>query len=265
VSRVRLEYGRRHGQHGDLWLPDGALLSDGPGGFPVVVLLHGGFWKAMYTKGLMTQLAADIIDRGWAAWNLEYRRVGTFPSGGWPATFEDVAAGIDFLASVAGNYGLDLTRVVTVGHSAGGHLGLWAAARGQLPAGVPGALGPSGLRVHGAIGLAPVADLEVAAALHLGGGAVQRLVGGLPERYPERYAMASPAALLPLGVPQVLVHGTLDGAVPLSLSQRYVERAVAAGDTATLVTLPGVGHMELIDPASSAWSATVAHLRRLLA
>lgn len=231
----------------------------------MVVLLHGGFWKAMYTKGLMTQLAADIIDRGWAAWNVEYRRVGTFPSGGWPGTFEDVASAIDHLAVLAGDYGLDVTRVVTVGHSAGGHLSLWAAARGKLPADTHGALDDRGVALRGAIGLAPVADLAEAALLNLGGGAVQRFLGGSPEKHPDRYALANPAALLPLGVPQVLMHGSLDGAVPLSLSQHYVERAVSSGDEATLVTLPGVGHMELIDPASSAWAETVVHLHRLLA
>jgi acetyl esterase/lipase len=231
----------------------------------VIVLLHGGFWKAMYTKGLMTQLAADVMDRGWAAWNLEYRRLGGVPGGGWPATFADVSAGIDHLATVAGRYGLDLTRVAAVGHSAGGHLALWAAGRGKLPPGAPGAAGPtSAVRLCGVVGLAPVSDLVEAARMGLGGGAVLRLMGGPPERHPERYAVADPAQLLPMGVAQVLVHGERDGAVPIALSRRYHEQAVAAGDHATLVELPDIGHMELIDPASAAWAATVVHLRRLL-
>jgi pimeloyl-ACP methyl ester carboxylesterase len=180
--------------------------------------------------------------------------------------------------------------VVTVGHSAGGHLALWAAGRPKLPPEAPGAapapgvetsgvqvygvqasgvrvkgVPVSGVRVSGAIGLAPVADLAEAAAMGLGGGAVIRLLGGSPERRPERYAVADPARLLPLGVPQVLVHGDRDGAVPIVVSRHYVERAVAAGDPATLVELPGVGHMELIDPASAAWSSVLLHLRRLVA
>jgi acetyl esterase/lipase len=240
-------------------------MADPSRGRPVVVLLHGGFWRGVYTKGLMTQLAADIIDRGWAAWNLEYRRIGTFPSGGWPATFEDVAAGIDHLALVAPEFQLDLARVVTVGHSAGGHLALWAAGRPKLALGAPGGAAGGFVGVRAAVGLAPVADLVAAARLELGGGAVTRLMGGSPDRYAERYAVASPAALLPLGVAQVVVHGDVDGAVPISLSRQYVAQAVVAGDEATLVELPGVGHMELIDPASTAWGATVLHLRRLLA
>jgi acetyl esterase/lipase len=231
----------------------------------VVVLLHGGFWRSLYTKSLMSLLAADVMDRGWVAWNLEYRRLGTIPEGGWPGTFQDVGAGIDHLAALAGTYSLDLDRVVAVGHSAGGHLALWAAGRGQLTEGAPGALGPSPVRLCGAVGLAPVGDLVEAASMGLGGGAASKLMGGPPQRHPDRYAIANPAQLLPMGVPQVLVHGDADGAVPLILSQHYVARAVAAGDSATLVELPGAGHMELIDPASAAWSATVLHLRRLLA
>lgn len=268
VSRQRLEYGRRHGQHGDLWVPNGPPPA-APGVWPVVVLLHGGFWRALYTKSLMTPLAAAVMDRGWAAWNLEYRRVGTIPGGGWPATFEDVVHGLDHLATVADTYRLDLTRVVAVGHSAGGHLALWAAGRGILAAGAPRA-GPQGatppaVGLSGAVGLAPVADLVEAHRMGLGGGAVSRLMGGPPERHPKQYAVADPAQLLPLGVPQVLVHGDADGAVPPAMSRHYVERAAAAGDDATLVELAGVGHMELIDPASAAWSATVVHLCRLLA
>jgi acetyl esterase/lipase len=231
------------------------------------VLLHGGFWKVRYTKALMTALAADVIDRGWAAWNLEYRRVGSVPRGGWPGTFEDVGAGIDHLAMVAGDYGLDLTRVVAVGHSAGGHLALWAGARAKLPPGAAGAPGPGGRFVPllAAVGLAPVADLEEAARLNLGGGAAARLMGGPPDRHPDRYALASPAALLPLGLAHVLVHGDLDAAVPVAVSRHYAAAARDAGDQVTLVELAGVGHMELIDPASAAWSETILHLRRLLA
>ena len=264
MARHRIQYGSRHGQHGDLWVPD-----DPRPLYPVVVLLHGGFWKAVYTKRLMRPLAEDVAARGWVAWNLEYRRVGGFPPGGWPATFEDVASGVDHLAQLAGPYRLDLSRVITVGHSAGGHLALWAAARSRLPPGAPGATGAPGAAVEvplaGAIGLAPVGDLVEGARQVLGGGAVARLLGGLPEQHPERYAWASPSALLPLGVPQVLVHGDADGAVPVAMSRRYVERAQLAGDRATLIELAGVGHMALIGPSSTAWSATVEHVGRLLA
>ena len=227
------------------------------------------------------------MGRGWVAWNLEYRRVGSFPGGGWPGTFHDVAAGIDYLRELAGTYPLDLTRVVAVGHSAGGHLALWAAGRSRLPPDAPGShhgvdrsrLPPDApgshhgvgnasvdgpVRLRGAIGQAPVSDLVEAAALGLGQGAARRLLGGSPEQHPGRYAAASPAALLPIGTSQVLVHGDADTAVPLSMSRHYVERAVAAGDDAALAALPGVGHFELIDPASPAWAVTVGQIERLL-
>ena len=211
-------------------------------GRPVVVLLHGGFWKAMYTKSLMTNLAADIIDRGWAAWNLEYRRVGTIPSGGWPGTFEDIGAGIDYLRTLAdaGEGELDLTRVIAVGHSAGGHLALWAAGRAQLPPGAPGGASASSVLLRGAVGLAPVCDLVEGARLGLGGGAVARLLGGPPTRHPQRYAVADPAALLPMGVAQVLVHGDRDGAVPLSLSRGYLAKARPPATRRRCSSLPAV-------------------------
>jgi acetyl esterase/lipase len=257
VGRQRVPYGRRRSQHGDLWLPV-------PGGsaaaaHPVVVLIHGGFWRSAYGMKLMDGLAADIAGRGWAAWNLEYRRVGRWSGGGWPATFDDVAAGIDHLASLAEVHPLDLTRVVTIGHSAGGHLALWAAAPGRSGS------GPGRVTVSGALGLGAVSDLEQAALTGLGRGAALELLGGPPERYPDRYAAASPFALVPLGVPQVLVHGCDDDTVPVAMSERYVERAAAAGDVATLVALPGVGHFEPIDPTTPAWGTTVDHLKQLLA
>ena len=133
MSRAELAeaYGPGTDRFGELWRPAG----DGP--WPVVALLHGGFWRARRTLELMRPLAADLAGRGFAAWNLEYRRVGQ-PGGGWPGTFQDVAAGLDHLAELAGREPLDLDRLVVAGHSAGGHLALWSAARPGLPAGAPG-------------------------------------------------------------------------------------------------------------------------------
>jgi acetyl esterase/lipase len=224
----------------------------------VAVLLHGGFWRRRYGRDLMSPLAADLTRRGWATWNLEYRRVGPGAGGGWPGTFEDVAAGVDALADLPEREALDLDRVACAGHSAGGHLALWAAARPGLPAGAPGA-GPR-VRVGLALSLGGVVDLEEAERRGLGDGAVRDLLGGGPSRVPERYALASPAARLPLGVPQVLVHGAEDDTVPAALSEGYSRRAVAAGDPCELLVLPGVGHFEPVDPASSAWAAAVERL-----
>jgi acetyl esterase/lipase len=248
----RHRYGSGRAQFADLHLPAG----DGP--WPVAVVVHGGFWRAQYRLGLMTGLCRDLAGRGWAAWNLEYRRLGLWSGGGWPTTFDDVAAGADLLADLAAGLPLDLARVATVGHSAGGHLAVWLAGRHRLAAGAPGA-GPR-VRPVCAISLAGVLDLERAAREGVGGSAAARLVGGRPDQVPERYAIASPAALLPIGVRQVLVHGEGDGIVPSDLSRAHARAAQAAGDRCELVALPGVGHFEVIDAEHAAWRAAADRL-----
>jgi acetyl esterase/lipase len=240
-----VKYGPLPEQEGDLWLPERAHP-------PVVCLLHGGFWRMPYGRDQLDGVARDLAGRGFAAWNLEYRRLGAAGSG-WPGTFDDVALGIDRLAGlVADGVGLDLERVAVCGHSAGGHLALWSAARGRGSA-QPGARG--GVRIAAVVGQAPLADLERCDALRLGGTAVRELLGGAPEEVPERYRAASPRALLPLGVPQLLLHGGADGAVPVEISREYCRAARAAGDEVELVELPGLGHMDFLDPASAAHAA----------
>ena len=228
-------YGAPRSQVADLWVPEA-----GGGRAPVAVVIHGGFWRARYGRDLMDGLCRDLAAHGWAAWNLEYRRVGLFAGARWPATLEDVAVGIDRLATLREE--LDLGRVVAVGHSAGGQLALWAAARRDAR-----------VSIRAAVGQAAVSDLEEACRLGLGGGAITRFVGGPPERHPERYGEASPAARLPLGVPQLLVHGSLDETVPPELSERYAEAARAAGDHVELTLLADTGHYEHLDPAGEAW------------
>jgi acetyl esterase/lipase len=242
----RLRYGRdRRNQFGHLHLPAG------PGPHPVAVVLHGGFWRGIWNLRLTEKVSADLAVRGWAAWNVEYRRTGRLGGGGWPNTFLDVSAAIDHTATMAKEHDLDVDRLVTVGHSAGGHLALWAAARARLPEGAPGA--DPAVPVRLAVGMAPVPDLVRAHELGVGGQAVARLLGGAPDVVPGRYELASPAARLPFGVPQVLVHGTDDGAVPLSLSREYREAATAAGDEVELVAVPDEGHMACLDTQSKAW------------
>jgi acetyl esterase/lipase len=167
-----------------------------------------------------------------------------------------LAAGIDALGRL--DAPLDLARVVAIGHSAGGHLAFSAAARSGLPPGAPGAE-PS-IRLSAAVAQAGVVDLREAARLNLSRGVVRRFLGGPPGRQPERYDLASPIERLPLGVPQLLVHGEADDVVPVAISRRYHERAVEAGDPCELVALPGVGHDEHLDPRSSAWRAVVRWL-----
>jgi acetyl esterase/lipase len=248
-------YGPAPSQHGSLHLPSG------PAPHAVVVLLHGGFWWHRYDRSLMVPLALDLVARGHAVWNLEYRRVGE-PGGGWPGTFADIAAGVDHLAVIGPALGLAIDRVVAVGHSAGGHLALWAAARTGLPDGAPGARPAVALRA--AVGQAPVADLRRAVGLDLGPGAVVGLLGGAPAAEPERYALASPIERLPIGVPQVVVHGDRDRLVPIELSRGYTAAARDTGDVVDFVELPGVGHFEPIDPGHHGWLAVVDRLPDLL-
>jgi acetyl esterase/lipase len=258
---IRLAYGPEALQFGDLRLPSGA------GPHPTVVLIHGGYWRARYGLKLMTGLAKDLAARGYAAWNIEYRRVGD-PGGGWPETFLDVARATDYLREIAPTYALDLQRVVPIGHSAGGHLAFWLAARPRIPAGdmlagtsiKAGHTDDGPLVPAGAISMAGVVDLMMAWQLHLSMDAVVGLLGGTPREVPERYATTSPASLLPLGVQQVLFHGTNDVHVPIEISQTYTKAAQAANDPVTYIELPGVDHFDLIDPRSGAWEKIIEAL-----
>lgn len=252
---VRYSYGAARSQCAVLETPPGS------GPFPVAVLVHGGFWRAGFNRTLMNPLAHDLLGRGWAVWNLEYRRlgVGWGAGGGWPQTFEDVAAGIDALAGAAAP--LDLGRVVAIGHSAGGQLALWAAARAGLPVGAPGA--QPVVALAGVVSQAGVCDLRRAVDERVGRGVVRRLLGGSPRRVPERYELASPIARLPLGVAQLLVHGERDRIVPPTLSVDYAAAARVAGDRDVTVSIrPGEGHFEHLDPASGAWGDVIAWVER---
>ncbi|PRY47945.1 prolyl oligopeptidase family protein [Geodermatophilus tzadiensis] len=240
---VPVAYGGHPDQFLELTLPAGG----GPA--PVAVVLHGGFWRAARGVELARPLAADLAGAGWAAVAVEYRRVGT--GGGWPATLEDVAAALDALPGLPEAARLDLTEVAVVGHSAGGHLAAWAAGRGRLPEGAPGA-GPR-VRVTAAVLQAGVLDLVRAADQRLGNGATQELLGGEPGEVPDRYAVADPVRLLPTGADVLCVHGTGDDVVPLEQSERYAAAAGALGDRVAVQPVPG-GHMELIDPSGEQWA-----------
>jgi acetyl esterase/lipase len=245
-------YGPHPSQRADLYVPTG------PGPHPVVVLIHGGSWQKHYGKIFTRGLAGDLVRHGFAVWNIEYRRVGT--GGGWPATFADVAAAIDQLA-VLGDPRLDLDRVTLIGHSAGGHLALWAAGRPNLPAYAPGVL-DGAPRVHPrlVVSLAGVADLADAYR-RWHGGVVDELMGGSPEQVPERYAAGDPMRLLPLELPVLIVHGARDETVSIAISRRYAEAARAAGDKVELVEIEDVGHRTHLNPSSASWAAVIARLQ----
>lgn len=227
----RHSYGAHRCNRADLYVPRGA------GPHPVVVTIHGGFWRARYGKALMKAVAADLARRGLAAWNIEYRRLGRGQGGGWPATFDDVAAAIDHLVELD-DARLDLGSVAAIGHSAGGQLALWAAARAEPR--VP---------IRRVVGQAAVCDLAAA------GRAAHALLGGTPREVPERYAAADPLRLLPLGLPVLLVHGVDDATLPVRHSRRYAEAARDVGDPVELIEpSPGV-HRAHIDPRSESWRA----------
>jgi acetyl esterase/lipase len=236
-------YGPGPDQFLELTLPDG----DHPS--PVVVVVHGGFWRAAYGVELARPLAADLAGAGFAAVAVEYRRVGA--GGGWPATLTDVAAALDSLPGLPDADRLDLGDVSAVGHSAGGHLAAWLAARHRLPPGSPGAA--PRVRVTAAVLQAGVLDLARAAAQRLGDGAVLELLGGGPDEVPERYTAADPARLLPTGAAVLCVHGAADDVVPVEQSERYAAAAAAAGDRVELRVVRG-DHMAMIDPESLAWA-----------
>jgi acetyl esterase/lipase len=256
LADIHLPYGTEELQFGDLRLPPGR------GPHPVAVVIHGGFWRAQYDLTHIGHLCAALTAAGIATWNVEYRRIGN-PGGGWPGTFHDVASATDYLRDLALSYGLDLARVVTVGHSAGGHLALWLGARHRLP---PDAkpYTPEPLPLRAAVALAGVSDLVLAWELRLRDGIVRKLLSGTPEEMPERYHLASPAALLPLGLSQTLIHGMSDESVPSMMSERYASKALEAGDHVTLLTLPGADHFTLIDPRSPEWPEVRAAIMRAL-
>ena len=247
---AEFSYGADPSQFVRLFLPTGEHL-------PVVVILHGGFWRSQYGIDLAEPLAADLVKYGVAAAAIEYRRVGS--GGGWPTTLADVARAVDHLAT-AGQYvaggRLLLDRVAAVGHSAGGQLATWLTHRRSLRSGTAGSVTPA---THfqpmlGAVSQAGLLDLVGASREHLGNGAVDDLMQGPAGSVPQRYHHASPLAHIGDGARIVCVHGDADEVVPLSQSQRYVDAAVLAGDPVRLVILPGVGHMELVDVDTQAWA-----------
>ena len=241
----RIAYGSGPQQFGELWMPTGA------GPHPVVIMIHGGCWLAdLPGLELQHELSRALRDEGYAVWNIEYRRIG-HPGGGYPGTFQDVAAAADFLRTIAVARHLDLTRVVSVGHSAGGHLAVWLAARGRLPANSPLRTADP-LPIRGVVPLAGIIDLAAyrATGPDACGGppTIDSLVGARSRAGQDVYADTSPAALLPIGVLVEVIAGGRDPIVPPSFAEAYTQAAARAGDPVSVSVIDGAGHFELIDP-----------------
>lgn len=251
----RFSYGSDPSQFGELRLPQGK------GPYPVVVVIHGGCWYSEYDLGHVANFNAGLTQLGVATWSLEYRRIGN-PGGGWPGTFVDVARGTDHLRVLARSYHLDLNRVIVMGHSAGGQLALWLAARHRLPKNSP-LYSNNPLPLRGIVSLAGITDLRRYRPNC--GEAVNKLLGGPPEEVSARYHQTSPIELLPLNVEQRLIQGTLDKIVPVDFSRDYEAAARKKGDRVRLTILPNAGHFDLIAPKSSAWPAVEKAVRSLLA
>ena len=253
----RIRYGKGPQHFADMRLPGG------PGPFPFMFVIHGGFWQSAYDLQHIGHLCAALTGKGIITCNLEYRRVGDH-GGGWPGTFQDVSLATDhIMEKLSLDPRVDQAKVGVIGHSAGGHLALWLASRHRIPKASP--LQSAHVhRIVRVVSLAGVCDLRTAWNQRLGNGAVGRLIGGSPDQHPDRFDVGSPIELLPSGSRQVLIHGTDDNIVPISQSEKFVERAEQLGDRTTLVRLEGVGHFELIDPESDAWSKVAESVLFLL-
>jgi acetyl esterase/lipase len=240
----RVYYGPHADQWGELRLPPAVAPA---AAVPVAVLLHGGFWRSIWGADLMDALAIDLVGRGFAAWNLEYRRPDLY---GWDATTHDVAAGLATLHDKAAlsdtaDARLDSDRVAVIGHSAGGQLALRLAADGG--------------RMAVAVSLAGVVDLAEGDRRGVGNGAIAAALGGSVAKRPERYAAADPMARLPIGLPLLVVQGRQDDLDLIDSNRRFVRAAWAAGDEVVHLEQPG-DHFAVIDPASDIWYATMAEI-----
>jgi acetyl esterase/lipase len=246
---LTIPYGSRPEHVIDLRLPPPARRRDGKP--PLIVLVHGGFWRPAYDRRHLGPMASALAAEGYVVAVPEYRRAGMAEEG-WAGPFNDIAAALDQAGEIAAPYGADANQVTWAGHSAGGHLVLWAAARAGLPDGSPWRE-PSGLcpATH-VVSLAGCSSLRLCAEWNLGAGAARILMGGGPDDVPERYAVADPAALAAPPVPVTLVHGVEDETVPLRMSQMFT-----AG---RLVEIPRAGHFDLIDPQSPAWPRVLSVL-----
>lgn len=254
-SEIKMKhyYGKDENQFGELRIPNG----DGP--FPVIIIVHGGGWSKHVGLHVLDPVAEILTDNGYATWNIEYRRIGQ-EGGGWPGTFHDVSNAADYVKTLANTYPIDVDRVFTLGHSAGGHLALWIAGRHRLPLDSELATTKNPVQIKGVINLAGISDLRtmytissIASRRIKTGNSVFDFMQGSPSDIEDRYNEASPIALLPIGVKQLIIHGSLDTVVPIGLNVKYKETAEKLGDTVKFAQLPEAEHFLLTDTTSEVW------------
>ena len=254
----RIAYGPGLLQFGDLRVPPARKS------VPLVVLIHGGCWRSVFDVAHVYHAADALTRAGYATWTIEYRRIGD-EGGGWPGTFVDVAHAVDYTRQLAKQFPrLDTSRVVIVGHSAGGHLALWAASRklGDKLDGNEVAVAP--VKVAGVVSLAGITDLRT-----FGSGSSScnkmagTLMGGTAEEFPDRYKAVNPIQRSPIGVPVRFIHGTADAIVPLAQSQSMLKSEQASGGNARLSAIESAGHFDLVAPGSAAWRDVVGAVRAL--
>ena len=263
----RIHYGTNEFQFGDLGLPKNPANRP----VPLVVFVHGGWWRSEYDLSHVGHLCAALKAAGVATWSIEYRRVGS-TGGGWPTTFLDVAAGCDYVTTLAKSFPVDLNRILAMGHSAGGHLAFWLGGRHHVPEASLIYMPRPKVGLRGVIALAGAVDLRL--TCDLSGSfrfahdkhEVYNLMGGSPAEFQDRYRAASPGDLLPLGLPQVLIQGSEDDQIPPELPGRWAELARQQGDTVTVTMIPLANHLDVVDPQSKAWatvrSAVLTMLRQ---
>lgn len=245
LEKIKIQYGEDPLQFGNLIMPTSSSKS------PLVMIIHGGCWSNSYDYTLMDDMAADLAKRGYATWNIEFRRIED-EGGGWPGTFVDVANAFKHLTQMAKEYPFDINNIIVTGHSSGGHLALMLGAQPQLKAN-------SQIKVNdlpnikGIVSLAGITDLSTFITPDWCGSNILKLVGGNPDEYPDRYLEGSPISYLPLGIPHKLINGINDKRVSIDHITPYSVRAEEVGDSFELLSVPDAGHFEVIEPGSVAW------------
>jgi acetyl esterase/lipase len=266
---VSAAYGDHPDQIVDFYAPrNGATAA------PLVVVLHGGAWRAPYDRQYLTPFCDFLARRGFAVANVEYRRgSGTAVphqgaegpvAGRWPETFDDVATALDAMPALAAEHlpSADPRRTVVTGHSAGGQLALWAGARHVLPEGAPWRT-PNSAALRGVVAIAPLAGFVLAEELGVCDGACVQFLGGMRELFDERRPYADPVELLPTGVATTLVQGRTDTTVPFELAEAYADAAAKAGEVVGVTFLEDVGHFAVIDPAADACAVVAEEIAQL--